>query len=171
MAGKDVTYSLDVLPQEYPTLGTGDYRAHALNIADAEGVECCNLTFRDYEISKGKYTLPGLPAVWAAEDEADTLKITLRDETGIVEVQLMYGVLEKEDVITRAVIIKNTGRGNVTLKKRQQRHWISSAVILMSSAFTENIIWNVCCSVSRWDMEHFPWEAAEELPAISIIPE
>lgn len=95
MAGKDVTYSLDVLPQEYPTLGTGDYRAHALNIADAEGVECCNLTFRDYEISKGKYTLPGLPAVWAAEDEADTLKITLRDETGIVEVQLMYGVLEK----------------------------------------------------------------------------
>lgn len=117
VAGKDVTYSLDVLPQEYPTLGTGDYRAHALNIADAEGVECCNLTFRDYEISKGKYTLPGLPAVWAAEDEADTLKITLRDETGIVEVQLMYGVLEKEDVITRAVIIKNTGRGNVTLKK------------------------------------------------------
>ena len=117
VAGKDVTYSLDVLPQEYPTLGTGDYRAHALNIADAEGVECCNLTFQDYEISKGKYTLPGLPAVWAAEDEADTLKITLRDETGIVEVQLMYGVLEKEDVITRAVIIKNTGRGNVTLKK------------------------------------------------------
>ena len=117
VAGKDVTYSLDVLPQEYPTLGMGDYRAHALNIADAEGVECCNLTFRDYEISKGKYTLPGLPAVWAAEDEADTLKITLRDETGIVEVQLMYGVLEKEDVITRAVIIKNTGRGNVTLKK------------------------------------------------------
>ena len=78
VAGKDVTYSLDVLPQEYPTLGTGDYRAHALNIADAEGVECCNLTFRDYEISKGKYTLPGLPAVWAAEDEADTLKI-MRD--------------------------------------------------------------------------------------------
>ena len=161
VVGKDVTYSLDVLPQEYPTLGTGDYRAHALNIADAEGVECCNLTFRDYEISKGKYTLPGLPAVWAAEDEADTLKITLRDETGIVEVQLMYGVLEKEDVITRAVIIKNTGRGSVTLKKRQQRHWILSAVILMSSAFTENIIWNVCCNVSRWDMEHFPWEASE----------
>lgn len=115
--GMNRAYSLDVLPQEYPTLGTGDYRAHALNIADAEGVECCNLTFRDYEISKGKYTLPGLPAVWAAEDEADTLKITLRDETGIVEVQLMYGVLEKADIITRAVIIKNTGSRNITIKK------------------------------------------------------
>lgn len=115
--GMNRAYSLDVLPQEYPTLGTGDYRVHALNVADAEGVECCNLTFRDYEISKGKYTLPGLPAVWAAEDEADTLKITLRDEIGIVEVQLMYGVLEKEDIITRAVIIKNTGRENITIKK------------------------------------------------------
>ena len=67
--GMDRTYSLDALPQEYPTLGTGDYRAHALNIADAKGVECCNLTFKNYEIHKGKYNLPGLPAVWASDEE------------------------------------------------------------------------------------------------------
>jgi hypothetical protein len=31
-AGMDRTYSLDALPQEYPSLGTGDYRNIALNI-------------------------------------------------------------------------------------------------------------------------------------------
>lgn len=115
--GMDRTYSLDALPQEYPTLGTGDYRAHALNIADAKGTECCNLTFQSYEIHKGKYDLPGLPAVWASEEDADTLKITLRDETGMVEVQLLYGVLEKADIITRAALIKNTSNENIAIKK------------------------------------------------------
>lgn len=115
--GMDRTYSLDALPQEYPTMGTGDYRAHALNIADAKGTECCNLTFQSYEIQKGKYSLPGLPAVWASEEDADTLKITLRDETGMVEVQLLYGVLEKADIITRAVLIKNTSNENIAIKK------------------------------------------------------
>lgn len=115
--GMDRTYSLDALPQEYPTLGTGDYRAHALNIADDKGTECCNLTFQSYEIQKGKYSLPGLPAVWASEEDADTLKITLRDETGMVEVQLLYGVLEKADIITRAVLIKNTSNENIAIKK------------------------------------------------------
>lgn len=115
--GMDRTYSLDALPQEYPTLGTGDYRAHALNIADVKGTECCNLTFQSYEIHKGKYDLPGLPAVWASEEDADTLKITLRDETGMVEVQLLYGVLEKADIITRAALIKNTSNENIAIKK------------------------------------------------------
>ena len=115
--GMDRTYSLDALPQEYPTLGTGDYRAHALNIADDKGTECCNLTFQSYEIQKGKYSLPGLPAVWASEEDADTLKITLRDETGMVEVQLLYGVLEKADIITRAALIKNTSNENIAIKK------------------------------------------------------
>ena len=115
--GMDRTYSLDALPQEYSTLGTGDYRVHALNIADDKGTECCNLTFQSYEIRKGKYSLPGLPAVWASEEDADTLKITLRDETGMVEVQLLYGVLEKADIITRAVVIKNTSNENIAIKK------------------------------------------------------
>ena len=35
-AGADRTYSLDVLPQEYPTWGTGDYRNAALLIQNAD---------------------------------------------------------------------------------------------------------------------------------------
>ena len=62
VAGNDRTYSLDTLPQEYPTLGTGDYRNYALNIENSDGSQCCNLTFSHYEIRKGKYSLKGLPA-------------------------------------------------------------------------------------------------------------
>ena len=38
-AGADRTYSLDALPQEFPTLGTGDYRNIALDIKGDNGVE------------------------------------------------------------------------------------------------------------------------------------
>ena len=74
-AGEDRTYSLDVLPQEYPGIGTGDYRSSALIIRNHDGTQCCDLRYAGYEIKKGKYGLPGLPAVYASDEEADTLEI------------------------------------------------------------------------------------------------
>ena len=116
-AGADRTYSLDALPQEYPCLGTGDYRNIALNIKGDNGVEGVNLLYKRHEIRKGKYALNGLPAVWAKEEEAQTLEIVLADEAAQVEVHLLYGVLEEADVITRSVVIKNVGTGSVTIEK------------------------------------------------------
>ena len=116
-AGADRTYSLDALPQEFPTLGTGDYRNIALNIKGDNGVEGVNLLYKRHEIRKGKYALNGLPAVWAKEEEAQTLEIVLADEAAQVEVHLLYGVLEEADVITRSVVIKNIGTGSVTVEK------------------------------------------------------
>ena len=116
-AGMDRTYSLDALPQEYPSLGTGDYRNIALNIKNEKGVESADLLFKSYEIRSGKYQLQGLPAVWADENEAQTLEIVLADENAQVEVHLLYGVLEENDVITRSVRIKNTGTGQITIEK------------------------------------------------------
>ena len=117
VAGNDRTYSLDTLPQEYPTLGTGDYRNYALNIENSDGSQCCNLQFFHYEIKKGKYSLKGLPAVWAGEDEADTLEIVLKDQVSKIEVHLLYGVLYAEDIITRSAVIKNTSENKVIIKK------------------------------------------------------
>ena len=116
-AGADRTYSLDALPQEYPCLGTGDYRNIALNIKGDNGVEGVNLLYKRHEIRKGKYALNGLPAVWAKEEEAQTLEIVLADEAAQVEVHLLYGVLEEADVITQSVVIKNVGTGSVTIEK------------------------------------------------------
>lgn len=93
-AGMNRTYSLDTLPQEYPTLGTGDFRNIALDIKNEQGTESVELLYKSHEIRDRKYALKGLPAVWASDDEAQTLEIVLGDDIAGVEVHLLYGVLE-----------------------------------------------------------------------------
>lgn len=115
--GSDRTYSMDVLPQEYPSMGTGDYWESALVIRNADGSECCDLRYVSHKIKKGKYSLTGLPAVYATEQEADTLEILLEDSVSKVQVQLLYGVLEKEDIITRSVKIINCGTEEIIVEK------------------------------------------------------
>lgn len=115
--GSDRTYSMDVLPQEYPGMGTGDCRSSALIIRNADGSDCCDLRYVSHEIKKGKYSLAGLPAVHAGEQEAQTLEILLEDSVSKVQVQLFYGVLEQGDIITRSAQITNQGEGSVIVEK------------------------------------------------------
>lgn len=116
-AGADRTYSLDVLPQEYPTWGTGDYRNAALIIQNADHSESCKLQYAGHAIKKGKYNLPGLPAVYAEENEAETLEIYMEDRVSNLKVTLLYGVVEQLDIITRSVIIENHGSENIIIEK------------------------------------------------------
>ncbi len=116
-AGMDRTYSLDALPQEYPTLGTGDFRNIAFNMKNAHGTEGTVLLYQGHAIRKGKYALPGLPAVWADEEEAETLEIVLADAVAGIEVRLLYAVLDENDVITRSVVVRNIGTTCVTIEK------------------------------------------------------
>ena len=76
------TFSLDVLPQEYPSYGHVDYRIPAYEVRLQDGTTTTELFYKGYEIVKGKPALPGLPASYAAEDEAETLKITLAVSQG-----------------------------------------------------------------------------------------
>ncbi|HEX3078720.1 MAG TPA: alpha-galactosidase, partial [Lachnospiraceae bacterium] len=111
------TYSMDCLPLEYPTQGNGDYRTTCLTIRNTDGTYSCDLRYKDYRITKGKYSIPGLPAIYATEEEADTLEIILEDSVSKVEVSLFYGVLEKYDVITRSVKVRNTSDQAVVIEK------------------------------------------------------
>lgn len=115
--GDDRTYSMDALPQEYPVMGMGDYRNSAVIIQNADGSECCDLRYVSHEIKEGKYSLKGLPAVYAAEDEAQTLEILLEDPVSKVQVKLLYSVLEKEDIITRSAVITNGGEDRILVEK------------------------------------------------------
>ena len=115
--GNDRTYSLDVLPQEYPVMGVGDFRNSALIVRNADGSDCCDLRYIGHEIKQGKYGLPGLPAVYADAGEAETLEITLGDKVSGMCVTLLYGVLEEADIITRSVVLENRGVNNVTVEK------------------------------------------------------
>ena len=91
--GDDRTYSLDVLPQEYPVYGSGDYRPTALKIRYPDGSCACELRYAGYQIKKGKYALPGLPTVYAEEDsQADTLIITLEDTRKLADLFWRKGI-------------------------------------------------------------------------------
>lgn len=116
--GRDKTYSLETLPQEYSCFGSGDYRASALKIRYHMGARALELRYVFHEVFPGKYALPGLPAIYANEgDKADTLVITLRDDVSGVYVQLFYGVMEELDVITRAVRIVNRASDSIYLER------------------------------------------------------
>ena len=118
-AGDDRTYSMDALPQEYPSYGTGDYRSTALIIENADGSTACDLRYRSHRIFNGKYKIPGLPAVYADETESQTLEIVMEDAVTGVEVTLQYGVLPDYDVITRSEKIVYRGEGKICIRKAQ----------------------------------------------------
>ena len=116
-AGEDRTYSLDVLPQELPCQGIGDYRSPAVIVKNADGSYGCDFRYQGYRIVKGKYRISGLPAVYADEDEAETLEIDMADTVTGVRITLLYGVLSELDVITRSACIQNAGKGKIYLEK------------------------------------------------------
>ena len=118
-AGDDRTYSMDALPQEYPSYGSGDYRSTALIVENADGSTACDLRYRSHHIFNGKYKIPGLPAVYADETESQTLEIVMEDAVTGVEVTLQYGVLPDYDVITRSEKIVYRGEGKICIRKAQ----------------------------------------------------
>ena len=114
-AGNDRTYSHDTLPLEYACDGVGDYRITGISAVHSDGSSALDLRYKDYRIIKGKYGIKGLPAVYADENEADTLEIILKDKYSDTEVTLRYGVLPQLDIITRCVSVKNNGKTSVIL--------------------------------------------------------
>ena len=116
-AGEDRTFSLDALPQEFPTYGNGDYRDNAFLIKDSQGTFGCDLRYESHSIVNGKYSISGLPASFAADDKVDTLSIILADRAAGVEIELKYGVFEEKDIISRSVIVKNCGKNRMSLNR------------------------------------------------------
>ena len=116
-AGTDKTYSMDSLPQEFPSLGTGDYRTPACIIKNPDRTYCSDFRYESHCIKEGKYALKGLPAVYADDDEAQTLEVVLIDRVSGVRAVLLYGVLPEYDVITRSVQIINGSEGRISVKK------------------------------------------------------
>ena len=116
-AGEDRTYSMDTLPQEFPCYGNGDFRSTAFAVENTDGSMSCDLRYKSHKIFDGKYNLEGLPAVYASEEEAQTLEILMEDPVTGVKVVLLYGVLPAQDIITRSVSVKNESSGKIYLNK------------------------------------------------------
>ena len=116
-AGRDRGYSLDTTPQEYSGCGVGDFRLPSLVLELEDGSQLDDLRYLRHEIKRGKYSLPGLPAFFGDDADWETLSVTLTDAAAKVEVELLYGVLEKYDLVTRAAKVKNLGSRKVLLRQ------------------------------------------------------
>ena len=116
-AGNDRTYSLDTLPLEYACDGVGDYRVTGAAAVHQDGSCALDLRYKGYRIIKGKYSIKGLPAVYADVSESETLEIVLKDKYSDIEVTLRYGVLPKLDIITRCASVANNTNEPVILTK------------------------------------------------------
>ncbi len=107
---EDKTYSLDTLPQEYPSYGNSDFRTPAYSIELSNGSTLTDMRYHAHRIIKGKPTLEGLPATYVEQqEEAQTLEIEMIDTLIGLKMILSYTVYEDLDVITRHVKFMNEG--------------------------------------------------------------
>ena len=108
---------MDLLPFEMPCFGIGDFRESALKVMDKDGMSSCDIRYKSHRIYKGKPKLSGLPATFAAEDEADTLELVCEDGRTGLEITLIYSVFAQLDAFTRSVRAKNNGCDRITLSR------------------------------------------------------
>ena len=113
----DPMFLREFFPFEYPTYGTSDFRAPALDLRDTTGSCVSDLRYAGYEILPGKPQLKDIPSLYCeSDDEATTLLINLKDAVSGLEASLFYTVYESNGLITRHAEITNGGQSKVTLK-------------------------------------------------------
>ena len=111
------SWSLDLLPQEYSGSNAGDYRLSSVQAVTDSGVWGADLRYLRHEIRSGKYAISGMPSALDRGGDAETLSVTMRDAVSGLEVELLYGVFEQGDVITRTARLTNTADRPIRLEK------------------------------------------------------
>ncbi|HCM87371.1 MULTISPECIES: alpha-galactosidase [Enterococcus] len=110
----DRTFSLNALPMETSTQGTGDHRISNYQIRRMNGSNVTNFFYRDHTISSGKAPLNGLPSLRG--ENTTTLEIMLVDEIQQLEMTLVYNLYKDHPIITRNVRFINHGKETVFLE-------------------------------------------------------
>lgn len=106
-------YTLDSLPQEYSSYGTGDFNEASIEIGK-EGSYTCDFRFASFEIKKGSKKIKTLPSSYGA---SQTLIVRLKDSVNGLSLDLYYSVYPNEDTISRRAVLKNSGTSEVVLHK------------------------------------------------------
>lgn len=108
---------LDTFPMEYPGHGAGDYREGCIRVKTKSGHSVVGLQYESYKILDEKPALEGLPSSFAGKEACQTLVLTCKDPVLDLEVELLYSVFEKEDIITRSVRVINHNADAIYLTK------------------------------------------------------
>ena len=109
--------SMEHFKSEFSENGKGDVREISVDIVHADGTRTCDFVFMSSDITEGKYELEGLPSSYAGNDSVMSLVVKMKDNNSGSILELIYGVFEKANVITRAARIINNENGSIRLRK------------------------------------------------------
>lgn len=113
-AGKVRNLSMDILPQEYPSTGVGDFRFTGLGIINNDGSRAIDLRYFDFKVTDNVFVPEGLPHF---HGNGETLFITLKDRYTEIYVDLVYKVFADYDVITRSIVVRNLTKSHIYIDK------------------------------------------------------
>lgn len=107
---------LETTSQEYPAYGYTDLRSPAYNVQNKYGNSVSRLLYKGYSIKENEVSyIEGMPSIFKGDKTAQTLEITLSDDSIGLEVVLSYTVFDEYDVILRSSKIINKSSEEMTL--------------------------------------------------------
>jgi alpha-galactosidase len=99
----------DPIPFVVPTSGLGDYRVPALVAVGPDGSGTVALRYVGHDTVPGKPSLAPLPSTYVeADDEAETLTVTLRDDHTGLEVDVRTTLFAGRPIVARSATIRAT---------------------------------------------------------------
>ena len=101
----DEMYCPDQMCLEWSDNGRGDFRRLPMELKMPDGSYVTDFTYQGAEILSGCAPMESLPTAYG--QDAETLKITLKDTSSEIYITLFYTVFEKCDVITRRMVLEN----------------------------------------------------------------
>ncbi|MBO4905238.1 MAG: alpha-galactosidase [Lachnospiraceae bacterium] len=111
------SYSQELNRQEYPSFGVTDFGTQAFEVELSNGSKVSSFVYKEHRIYKGKPALTGLPATYAADDEAMTLDVCLEDEVAKMTLTLSYTIFDRYPVVARHAVFTNNGSSEVKLTR------------------------------------------------------
>lgn len=110
-------YSLDALCLEWSGIGRGDYRITPAELRMPDGTFTADFQYLSSRVERGCVAMKSLPTAYAEQNDAETLIVTLQDESNALLLELYYTVFYKTDVITRRVVLKNRATAPCEIRK------------------------------------------------------
>jgi len=113
----DWDHCLELIKQELPVCGSGDFRESMLEVTFTDGSYVLELAYVSHEVLNGKPKRAGMPTTFADEGEAETLVVHLNDHVSGLQVELYYTIFADLPVVTRSVQVVNGGEQSVVLER------------------------------------------------------
>ncbi|MBN1778341.1 MAG: alpha-galactosidase [Clostridiales bacterium] len=111
----DNTYCLDSLCLEWSGIGKGDYRDTPAEIKMPDETFTADFRYQSHGVRDGCMPMDKLPT--AEGQDAQTLVVTMIDESNMVYLDLYYTVFSDADVITRRAVLRNENKHPLTIRR------------------------------------------------------